>query len=251
MHAVRRQQTDGAPGKPHRRPLFHRTSCALALTHEGRAFRQAATHVLHSLAEAELSFVDVATSASGTLRVHTTLAFAQHQLAPLVPDFLERHPRVKLEFVLTSDPADLLADDIDVSIQVGPVANASLVVKRIATTHRLICASPLYLKKHGAPRRPEDLLAHNCLNFFPTKAITAPGPCVQMAMRFSRIFAAPSHPIPIIFCGYSLATASELSVSPTFILRRIFAAAAWSRCSKNFKWMSPSLSSRYFRRGEI
>ena len=88
-------------------------------------------------------------------------------MASLLPEFLTRHPLVRLEFFLSSDPVDLIQADIDVSIQVGPVSNPSLVAKRIGTARWVVCAAPSYLQRHGTPRTPDDLQQHNCLNFLP------------------------------------------------------------------------------------
>lgn len=147
--------------------LVQRTSRSLALTQEGRNFHRAAVRVLETISEAESTLSDVSTPAAGLLRVHTTLNFAQHQLAPLLPEFLSRHPQLRLEFVLNSEPIDLTQGEIDLSLQVGPVANPSLIARRIGTTRWLLCAAPEYLRNAGTPKVPEDLLDHNCLNFLP------------------------------------------------------------------------------------
>ena len=150
--------------------LLQRTSRAISLTAEGRTFHRAAAHALEAVNEAESLMLDAAAPASGTLKVHTTLNFAQHQLAPILPDFLSRHPRVRIEFLLSSDPVDLIQADIDISIQVGQVTNPSLVAKRIGTARWVVCAAPSYLQSHGVPRKPGDLSGHACLNFLPHMA---------------------------------------------------------------------------------
>lgn len=147
--------------------LLQRSSRAMSLTAEGRAFHHAAAHALEAVNEAESLMLDATAPASGTLKVHTTLNFAQHQLAASLPDFLTRHPRLRLEFLLSSDPVDLIQADIDISIQVGPVTNPNLVAKRIGTTRWVVCAAPSYLQRHGVPRKPGDLAKHECLNFLP------------------------------------------------------------------------------------
>lgn len=147
--------------------LLQRSSRAVSLTAEGRTFHRAAAHALEAVNEAESLMLDAAAPAAGTLKVHTTLNFAQHQLAPVLPDFLSRHPRVRLEFLLSSDPVDLIQADIDISIQVGPVTNPSLVAKRIGTARWVVCAAPSYLQRRGVPRKPIDLQGHACLNFLP------------------------------------------------------------------------------------
>lgn len=147
--------------------LLQRTSRAIALTAEGRAFHRAATHALEAVNEAESVMLDASAPAEGRLKIHTTLNFAQHQLAPILPEFLNRYPRVRLEFLMSSDPVDLIQAEVDVSIQVGQVSNPSLVAKRIGTTRGVVCAAPAYLQRVGVPGSPEDLQNHSCLNFLP------------------------------------------------------------------------------------
>ncbi len=145
--------------------LLQRTTRRITLTQEGKAFHQAATHVMDSLREAEDAISEAGSRARGTLKVHTTLAFAEQQLAPNLPEFLQRNPMVRVEFLLTSDPVDLVQEDVDISIQVGDVRHESMVAKRIGTARWVICASPAYLQKRGTPLGPEDLQDHDCLNF--------------------------------------------------------------------------------------
>jgi DNA-binding transcriptional LysR family regulator len=147
--------------------LLQRTSRSLTLTQEGRNLHRSAVRVLEAISDAESSLSDVNAPATGLLRVHTTLNFAQTQIAPVLPEFLALHPHLRIEFVLNSEPIDLVNADIDLSLQVGPVSNPSLIARRIATTRWLLCAAPDYLKRAGSPRVPVDLLTHNCLNFLP------------------------------------------------------------------------------------
>lgn len=147
--------------------LLQRTSRSLTLTQEGRNLHRAAAHVLETVTEAEAALLDRQATATGLLRVHTTLNFAQTQLAPLLPEFLAANPQLRIEFLLNSEPIDLVNAEIDISLQVGPVTNPSLIARRIATTRWLLCAAPNYLKTFGTPTVPTDLLHHNCLNFLP------------------------------------------------------------------------------------
>ena len=183
--------------------LLQRTSRAIALTAEGRAFHRAAAHALEAVNEAESLMLDATAPAEGNLRVHTTLNFAQHQLAPILPDFLARYPRLRLEFLMSSDPVDLIQADIDVSIQVGPVQNPNLVAKRIGVARWIVCAAPVYLQAHGTPRTPGDLQHHTCLNFLPhmpngswpmrqadgTAPIRPAGPIASNSDNFLRVLA--------------------------------------------------------------
>ncbi|NDZ18552.1 LysR family transcriptional regulator [Variovorax sp. WS11] len=145
--------------------LFHRTSRVLKLTREGQQFLESAHRVMDALEEAENGLTQSRAVASGVLRINSPLLIAQHQLSPLVPEFLEKHPGMRVEFILTGTPIDLFENQIDISFQSGNIPDSSMVARRIATTRWTLCAAPRYLAKAGVPRTVEDLRAHNCLNF--------------------------------------------------------------------------------------
>jgi DNA-binding transcriptional LysR family regulator len=147
--------------------LFHRTSRVLQLTQEGEQLLAAAQKVMQALEEAETSVSNAVTEATGVLRVSSTVAFARRRLAPLVPGFLALHPQVRVEIVVAATPPDIFEQQIDISFQSGNIPDSTLVARRIATTQWHLCAAPAYLERAGAPRAPEDLAAHQCLNFLP------------------------------------------------------------------------------------
>ncbi|MGE4335049.1 MAG: LysR substrate-binding domain-containing protein [Pigmentiphaga sp.] len=147
--------------------LFHRNSRVLRLTQEGESFMAGAQRVLRTLEETELSMGRATQEASGVVRLHSTPAFASTRLAPLMPDFIARYPRLRMEFILVPIPPDLFEQQIDISIQSGHIADSSWVARRIASTRWLLCAAPAYLARAGEPQEPEDLIEHRCLNFMP------------------------------------------------------------------------------------
>ncbi len=147
--------------------LFHRTSRVLQLTQEGEQFLAAAQKVMAALEEAEASIGPAATEATGVLRLSSTPAFARRRLAPLMPEFLERHPQLRVEFVLAATPPDLFEQQIDISFQSGNIPDSTLVARRITTARWQLCAAPAYLARAGTPAQPDDLLQHRCLNFLP------------------------------------------------------------------------------------
>jgi len=147
--------------------LFHRTSRVLKLTREGTQFLEGAHRVLEALEEAENGLQQAKAQVGGVLRFNSTLLIAQHQLSPVIPEFLDRHPGMRVEFILTASPIDLFENHIDVSIRSGEIPDSSLVARRIATTRWILCASPKYLEKVGTPVSIDDLQHHNCMNFLP------------------------------------------------------------------------------------
>jgi DNA-binding transcriptional LysR family regulator len=145
--------------------LLNRTTRRLALTPEGEAFFHRAQRILADIEEAEDEVARFRGRPRGKLRVNVGTAFGGHQLVPALPEFLARYPEIAVEITMTDRVVDLVEEGADVGIRSGHLADSSLVARKICDMERVICASPAYLARHGTPRRPEDLLGHNCLLF--------------------------------------------------------------------------------------
>jgi DNA-binding transcriptional LysR family regulator len=101
----------------------------------------------------------------GRLRVNCDPWFARLVLAPRLPLFLERHPDLSLEIIVRDTPADLVAEGMDVAVRFGEVGPPGLIARKLLDTRILAVAAPAYLERHGTPRKPADLLRHDCLLF--------------------------------------------------------------------------------------
>jgi DNA-binding transcriptional LysR family regulator len=86
-------------------------------------------------------------------------------LAPALIAFHERYPDVRVNMSLTDRPVDLHAEQIDVAFRVGPLGDSNLMSRKIAEVERVICASPHYVERFGAPKTPADLAQHRCIAF--------------------------------------------------------------------------------------
>lgn len=100
---------------------------------------------------------------TGTLRVTTSASFGRQYISPLLPEFLARHPRIRLSINLSDQWLDLVSAGFDLAIRIGTLEDSSLVARKLADNRRVLCASPAYLRKHGMPRSPEELAHHECL----------------------------------------------------------------------------------------
>ncbi|MGI9333241.1 MAG: LysR family transcriptional regulator [Gammaproteobacteria bacterium] len=143
--------------------LFNRTTRAVSPTEEGLGFYAQCKQILEATANAELSVTRASQRPRGTLRVTATMLFGQHQLVPLLPAFLERHPDLTVNLRLTDRRVDMVESGIDVGIRLGPLSDSSIVARQIATTRRIVVAAPAYLQRRGTPVSPADLVQHNCL----------------------------------------------------------------------------------------
>jgi DNA-binding transcriptional LysR family regulator len=144
--------------------LVTRTTRALAVTPEGEAYHHAARRILQDLSEAEHAICNQG-APRGRLRVSSTLAHGRLVLVPLLGEFLERYPHIKVDISLTDAKIDLVEERADVAIRFGPLPDSNLMARHLGGSGRSIVASPAYLARHGTPEEPEDLLRHNCIGF--------------------------------------------------------------------------------------
>ncbi len=144
--------------------LMNRTTRKLALTAEGEAYFASAKRILADIDEAESEVARFSASPKGLLRINVGFAFGMHQLGPALPRFLEQYPDIELDITMTDRLIDLMEESADVAIRNGHLRDSSLVARRICDLHRVICASPAYLKQRGTPATPRELLRHNCIS---------------------------------------------------------------------------------------
>lgn len=143
--------------------LLHRTTRRLRLTLEGTALVERGRPLVEDLEALTGSLQDAAGEVSGTLSVTVPASFGRQYISPLLPEFLRRHPRLKLQIDLSDQARDLVREGFDLAIRIGELHDSTLVAKRIARSQRVLCASPAYLKRRGVPKSPDDLAAHDCL----------------------------------------------------------------------------------------
>jgi len=146
--------------------LLNRSTRSVTLSEAGRGYHEDALRILAQLDAADDAVSERAGEARGVLRVAAPVTFASLYIAPLLPDLRARHPRLALDLSLSETTVNLVDESIDVAIRMGsPDAHPGLVARRLAAHERVLCASPAYLKRHGAPREPADLARHDCLQF--------------------------------------------------------------------------------------
>jgi DNA-binding transcriptional LysR family regulator len=143
--------------------LMVRTTRRITLTHEGSAFLEDCQRVLVDLANAEASVSAGGVKASGHLRITAPAGFGRRHVAPLVPHFRELHPEVSVSLNLSDRVVDMAAEGYDCAVRVGDLPDSSLVSVRLADNRRLCVATPTYLRRHGTPRHPSELVKHDCL----------------------------------------------------------------------------------------
>ena len=143
--------------------LLNRTTRRLSLTEAGSELYRRTVRALGEIENAELEVARFQTEPRGTLRVSAPMSFSILQLGAKLQGFLERYPGVSIELNLDDRRVDLVEEGFDVAIRIGTLRDSSLVARKIVPCRQVMCASPDYLKKHGTPEQPEDLLEHNCI----------------------------------------------------------------------------------------
>jgi LysR family transcriptional regulator, transcriptional activator for dmlA len=143
--------------------LARRTTRRIDLTPEGELFAQEAERILTQIDDLEERLVPSGGSLNGTLRVQAPLGFGRNHVAPLAAEFTRRHPKLALQLDLTTEPVDVTRTRFDVGIMLGEPPDARLVARRVMANRRIVCASPDYVERMGAPRVPQDLTGHNCI----------------------------------------------------------------------------------------
>ncbi|MER2561474.1 MAG: LysR family transcriptional regulator [Myxococcaceae bacterium] len=139
--------------------LLQRTTRRLSLTEVGRAYVERSREILSALSEAD-GLATGSKQVAGRLRVSAPQSYGVLKLAPLWPKFLARHPALTLEVVLKDRLVDLVDEGFDVAVRITRQQDSSLVSRRLTTERLRLCASPRYLARRAAPRKPADLASH-------------------------------------------------------------------------------------------
>lgn len=144
--------------------LLHRTTRAVKLTELGAAYHERCARIVAEAEEANLSVASASASPQGLLRVTAPLAFGATFLGDIVAEFLQTYPLASVDVVLTDRRVDMVEEGFDLAIRIGPkVAETSFFARRLGPTRLLLCASPAYLERRGAPGSPDDLRDHDCI----------------------------------------------------------------------------------------
>lgn len=144
--------------------VFTRTTRSLTLTSEGHALYERALNLLNEAEAIEQVALAARGEPAGVIKVTCPQPIGVNLLAPLLPRFRERFPKVTLDLRLGDAISDLVEEGIDVAVRVGETADSRLIAKKLAVIRVCAFASPSYLKQHGVPLHPDQLAEHECIN---------------------------------------------------------------------------------------
>jgi DNA-binding transcriptional LysR family regulator len=143
--------------------LLNRTTRRLAMTQEGELYLSTGTKLLEQVRELERMVSSSRDLPQGLLKVNATFGFGRRYIVPALSKFRRQYPDVEVQLDLTDRPMNLAEFAFDVGIRFGELPDMRVVGKKLASNRRFVCASPAYLKAHGAPETPGDLRGHTCI----------------------------------------------------------------------------------------
>lgn len=143
--------------------LLVRTTRSLHLTEEGERYLADCRRILDELERSEASLRLGQGSLRGNIRLTAPVDLGRNRIRPLLDAFVEAHPRIQVHLHLSDEQLDLVGGGFDLAVRVGKLAESTLVARKLARGHRVVCAAPAYWARHPKPVHPGDLAGHDCL----------------------------------------------------------------------------------------
>ncbi|MFT6558405.1 LysR substrate-binding domain-containing protein [Sneathiella sp.] len=143
--------------------LLNRTTRQVVPTEEAKRYYQDCKNILGQVEQAEASLSSRRENPSGSMKITAPIVFGRRYLASLLSEFQLAYTDLQIRLHLADHFVDLVGEGMDMAIRIADPSDSSLVMKKLADSPRVICASPDYLNVNGCPEKPDDLLRHNCL----------------------------------------------------------------------------------------
>ncbi|OMH33873.1 LysR family transcriptional regulator [Motiliproteus sp. MSK22-1] len=143
--------------------LLHRTTRKLSLTEAGLRYYELASQVMVTAAQAEDAVTELQGEPQGRLRINVPMSFGRLHVAPVIPVFLERFPKLEINLVMDDQMVDLVGGGFDLAIRAGELPDSALIARKLAPCRHVIVASPEYVAREGRPKTVDELRDHNCL----------------------------------------------------------------------------------------
>ncbi|HEY0680754.1 MAG TPA: LysR family transcriptional regulator [Steroidobacter sp.] len=145
--------------------LFDRTTRHLRRTDAGNDFYGRCTRILAELEGAQRAASAAQAEPRGILRVSAPVSFSALYLGPALSKFLMAHAHVSVDLQLDDSRLQLVENGFDCAVRVGEVTETNVIARRVGSSNFVLCAAPAYLKRRGEPKRPQQLLDHDCLRY--------------------------------------------------------------------------------------
>ncbi len=145
--------------------LFNRTTRRVHLTEAGEQCLAHANQILENVTAMEEHFGQLQTQPKGRLHISAPVSFATLHLGPLLSDFRKLCPDISINLELSDRKIDVVEDGFDIALRIGHLKSSSLIAKKIAPIHLVLCAAPRYLDQQGRPSHPSDLNPAHFLHY--------------------------------------------------------------------------------------
>ncbi len=145
--------------------LVARTTRRTSLTEAGRVLLQHASAALAEMAQARSSIDASEEAPRGVLKISSNVFFGRKHILPFMSEYRQLYPDLRLEIDMSDRIVDLVEEGYDVAIRGAPLPDSSLMARKLGGNQRVLCASPDYIERRGAPEAPEDLRNHDCIGF--------------------------------------------------------------------------------------
>ncbi|MGC4094368.1 MAG: LysR family transcriptional regulator [Polyangiaceae bacterium] len=180
--------------------LLTRTTRKVRLTEAGARYLEDCRRLLSELDDIERAVSGAYSEPRGSLALTASVMFGRMYVAPILLDFLAQYPQVKARTLLSDRVVDLIDEGLDLAVRIAKLSDSSLTALRVGEVRRVLCASPAFLRKHGAPRTPADLSEFDAVVFAPERSTPA------------WVFEGPKGPIHVRPRAQLLSTASEVGI---------------------------------------
>lgn len=200
--------------------LFARTTRAVRLTDEGQLYYDSCQQALDRINETETALTH-AQVPRGILRVSLPYSYGIKRLIPLIPQYMARFAEhVSMEVSLSNAAVDFVRQDFDMAVRIGNVADSRLVARPLENVRRVVVATPEYLRQHGRPREPGDLVRHQCIGMLmpdtgrclPWEFRSDDGDVSEVAIRPALAFDHPLGALAAVTHGAGIAQLLEVTV---------------------------------------
>ena len=151
--------------------LLQRTTRSVTLTDVGTHYLERVKRILADVEEAERAAEGERTRPAGRLVVSAPVGFGRLHVSPLMSSYLKHYLEVSGELRLEDRVVNLVEDGVDLAVRIGELADSTLVARQVGTMQRIVVASPAYLKARGEPKRPEEIAAHDTIQFGATTGL--------------------------------------------------------------------------------
>lgn len=154
--------------------LLTRTTRSMSLTDAGRLYYDEATGILNAVTQVETRIRTGAGVVRGNLKVNASSSFGQTVIAPILPEFLDTHPGLRVTLSMDDRVVDMIEGGFDVSIRIrAAMPDSALVARKIGTVRQRIFAAPAYLERAGVPQVPQDIAQHRVIGFLLADHLTS------------------------------------------------------------------------------